>query len=103
MPPKNNIKTYNTTLKKSICLSKKSYYELLFQNFQNDIKDRWKTINEILIRTKRKGSSDSSFLDGEHITDLSIITNKFNNCFINIGTNLSNQIKMLKKIKKNIM
>ncbi len=77
--PKNNLKTYNTILKKSICLSKKNYYEILFQKFQNDIKGTWKTINKILNRTKRKKSFPQFFRDGEHIaTDLSIITNKFN-------------------------
>ncbi len=95
--PKNNLKTYNTILKKGIHLSKKSYYELLFQKFQNDIKGTWKTINEILNRTKRKRSFPQFFRDGEHITsDLSIITNKFNNVFINIDPNLSNYIKMPK-------
>ncbi len=66
----------------SIRLSKKSYYEILFKKFQNDIKCTWKTINKILNRTKRKRSFPQFFRDSEHITtDLSIITNKFNNYF----------------------
>ncbi len=50
-----NLKTYNTILKKSIRLAKKSHYELLFLKFKDDIRGTWKTINGILNKTKRKG------------------------------------------------
>ncbi len=32
-----NLKTNNTILKKSICLTKKSYYEIIFLKFKDDI------------------------------------------------------------------
>ena len=39
-----NLKAYNTILKRSIHLAKKSYYETLFLKFMGDIKGTWKTI-----------------------------------------------------------
>ncbi len=50
-----NLKTYNTILKKSIRLAKKSYYELLFLKCKDDIRSTWNTINGILIKQKEKG------------------------------------------------
>ncbi len=38
---------YRDNLYKSIRLAEKSYYEILFPNFKNDIRGTWKTINGI--------------------------------------------------------
>jgi hypothetical protein len=92
-----NLQTYNTILKKSIRLAKKIYYERLFFKFKDDIRGTWKTINAILNKTKRKSLFPQFFRDGDHITtNQSVITNKFNTFFTNIGPNLSRQIKMPK-------
>ncbi len=49
-----NLNTYNKILKISIRLAKRIYYEKIFDTFKNDIRATWKTINDILNRTKRK-------------------------------------------------
>ncbi len=85
-----NVKTYNNILKKSIRLAKKSYYEIIFLKFKDDIRGTWKTINDILNKIKRNKSFPHCFKGGEIIsTNKSIITNKFNSFFTNIGLNLS--------------
>lgn len=90
-----NLKTCNTILKKSIRLAKKLYYASIFLKYKNDMKGTWKTISEILNKTKRKKSFPCYFRDGEHfITDQQEIANRFNIFFTNIGPNLSSQIKM---------
>ncbi len=49
----------------------------------------------MLNKTKRKRSFPLFFRDGDNITtDQSVITNKFNAFFTNIGLNLSCKIKM---------
>ncbi len=90
-----NLKTYNTILRKCIWLAKKSYYELLFLKFKDDIRGTWKIINGIVNKRKRKRSFPFFFRDGDNITtDQSVITNKFNAFFTNIGLDLSSKIKM---------
>jgi len=49
---KNNLKTFNAILKRSVRLSKRNYYETIFNKLKNDIKGTWKTINGILNKTK---------------------------------------------------
>jgi hypothetical protein len=90
-----NLSTYNNILKKSIRISKKKYYQSLFSKFINDIKSTWKTISELLNKTKRKKSLSHFFRDGDQvITDKLTIANKFNTFFTNIGSTLSNQISV---------
>ena len=88
-----NLYTYNNILKKSIRLAKKQYYHTLFMKFKDDIKGTWKTINEILNKTRRKKCFPRFFKDGNTIiTDQLLIANKLNSFFTNIGSNLSQKI-----------
>ncbi len=48
-----NLNTHNKILQNSIRLAKRIYYEILFAKFKDDIRDTWKTVNDILNRTKR--------------------------------------------------
>lgn len=90
---KTNLKTFNNILKKIIRTVKKTYYETLFMKFKDDIRGTWKTINDILNKTKKKRSFPQFFRDGQNvITNKLIIANKFNMFFTNIGPNLSNLI-----------
>ena len=47
-----NLKTYNGILKTSIRAAKQIYFKLCFKRFKNDIRNTWKTINDILSNTK---------------------------------------------------
>ena len=92
---KTNLGTFNAILNKSIRLTKKSYYDNLFKKYKNDIKGTWKTINEILSRTKRKSKFPKFFRDGNDIvTSKLAIVNHFNSFFTNIGPKLSKLIKV---------
>ena len=51
---KTNLKTYNLILKQNIHSAKQIYYETCFHHFRNDIRNTWKTINEILTKNKTK-------------------------------------------------
>ena len=52
-----NLKTYNGILKRSIRTAKHTYFELCFNRFKNDIRNTWKTINDILSKTKLQTKS----------------------------------------------
>ncbi len=90
---KTNLNTFNMIIKRNIRLLKKSYYENLFDKYKGDMKGTWKTINEILSRTKRKSKFPKFFKDGnEIVTGKLEIVNHFNNFFTNIGPKLSRLI-----------
>ena len=42
------FKTYNSILKRNIRAAKQIYFESRFNRFKNDIRNTWKTVNEIL-------------------------------------------------------
>ena len=48
-----NLKTYNKILRTSICAAKQQYLAFTFNKYKSDIRNTWKTINEILSK-KRK-------------------------------------------------
>lgn len=90
---KTNLKTFNAILKKTIRNTKKAYYKLLFDKYKGDMKGTWKTINDILNRTKRKKHFPNFFRDGnEVITSKLAIVGRFNSFFTGIGPNLSKLI-----------
>ena len=43
-----NLKTYNKILRTSICAAKQQFLAFMFEKYKSDIKNTWKTINEIL-------------------------------------------------------
>ncbi len=89
-----HLQTYNAVLKKSINIIKRQYYEACFCKFSDDIKKTWKTINEILNKTKNKKTFPDTFFDDEdQITDNLEIANKFDVFFTNICPTLADKIK----------
>ena len=56
-----HLKTYNVILKRSFRIAKQSYFETCFNQFKFDIKNTWKTINEILSKSKSNKSCPTYF------------------------------------------
>ena len=88
-----NLKTYNGILKTSIRAAKQIYFELCFERFKNDIRNTWKTINDILSKLKNKKSQTVIVENGVTHTDKQNIANKFNQFFTNIAQILARDIK----------
>ena len=72
---------------------KRQYFERKFQQSKNKMKQTWININNILGRAKKK-SHQSKFKNdlGQFNTDPKVISNEFNNFFVNIGPKLANKI-----------
>ena len=87
---KSELSTYNSYLRKCINNAKKSYYHSKLLKYKNDIRKTWETINGILNRKKSKKSSDHFSANGKLLTQPKEIAEKFNDYFINIGSNYSN-------------
>ena len=89
-----NLKTYNGILKTSIRAAKQAYFESCFNRFKNDIKNTWKTINDILSKTKIQKKSPTVIVEnGVTHTDKLNIANKCNQFFTNIAQTLARDIK----------
>ena len=90
---KTNLKTYQVILKRLIRNAKKVYFQKKFDKYKGDIKNTCQTITEILNRTRSPQNLPDAFLiDNEMIDDPSIIADKFNNLFANVGRRLSEQL-----------
>ena len=88
-----NLKTHNTILKRSIRASKQHYCASIFAKYISDIRNTWKTINEIISRKNNKKCFPESFnINNKETTNTLEITDAFNTFFTNIGTNLVNNI-----------
>ena len=69
------------------------YFQKKFDKYKGDIKNTWQTITEILNRTRSPQNLPDAFLiDNEMTGDPSIIADKFNNLFANVGRRLSEQL-----------
>ena len=79
---KTNLKTYNLILKQNINSAKQIYYETCLHHFRNDIRNTWKTINEIHTNNQTKHKLPTVFKEnGTDITDNINIANKCNTFF----------------------
>ena len=88
-----NLKTFNTILKRSIRIAKKSHYAQQFNVCKNDSRKTWKNINDILSNHKPKTSPDYFLVEQSKVTDNLEIANNFNLYFTNIGINLAKDIQ----------
>ena len=88
-----NLQTYNKILKRSIRVAKQLFLESTFNRYKSDIRNTWKTINEIPSGNHKTNCSPKSLnINGNEITNQLHIATEFNVFFTNIGLNLSNNI-----------
>ena len=89
------IKTYNNILKRSIQTAKTLHFEITFQKFKYDIRNTWKTLNDILSRNKTKHPLPTKPRGNINVIDIKNtldIANTLNNFFTSIGRNLAQNI-----------
>ena len=90
----NTFKKYRNKLNSLIRKSKKEYYYKKFESVKDNLQKTWKTINNIIGR-KKKGTIQTQFVgtDGGNISDPQVISDAFNDFFVNIGPKLASTIK----------
>jgi len=90
----NAYKLYRNKLHSLIRKAKRQYYEIKFNQSKNDIKRTWRTINDVLKRKNKKHTQTQFKIEsGEIVTDPQLISNHFNNFFVNIGPKLAANIE----------
>ncbi len=65
-----NLKTYNNILKRSIRTAKTLYFEITFQKSKYDIRNTWKTLNDILSRNKTKDPLPTKLRGNINVIDI---------------------------------
>ena len=84
---------YRRNLKKLLRASEKKYHCEILSKYKNNSKSLWAVIKNV-INKKRKNKFQDKFQlnDGSITSDMKIISNKFNDFFINVGPSLSRKI-----------
>ena len=84
-------KRYKNKLNHVLRIAKKKYYSEKFEDSKNDITSTWKTINELLNKTKTRSKLPTSFSvnNEEQVDEPKQIANKFNDYFVNVGPSLA--------------
>ena len=91
---KNNLKVFNSILKKIIRNAKKMYYESQFEKHKNDTRKTWGLINTILNKKKTVKELPEFFkIRNRQITNKQEIAQEFNHFFANIGEELADKIQ----------
>ena len=87
-----HYKTYCNVLTTIMRRCKRSYYTNVFQSHRNNLAKTWRTINEILGKSRNQPLPDHFNNHGIDITDPSDIADSFNEYFTTIGPKLANSI-----------
>ena len=104
---KRKQKMYETFLKKKPPKNEKEYkdYKQFFENikkrfqekfsfYKNDIKNTWKTLKDVIGKTKINENPlpKKIALENKEITDKKTVAEKFNKFYVNVGPNLASKI-----------
>ena len=89
-------KIYKNKLTNIKRISEKEYYAKLIENNKNNIKNMWRSLNEIIKKKPQKCDYPEQFKceDGSVISNKNEISNKFNEYFVNVGPKLAEKIKV---------
>jgi hypothetical protein len=87
------FKTFRNKLHGLIRKSKRNYFFKKFEDAKNNMRQTWKTINNVIGRTQKQTLSEQYKREsGTIITDPTVISNEFNDFFVNVGPKLASQI-----------
>ena len=84
---KTNVKAYNTIIRRAIMHTKRDCYCKTFNQFSDNIRKTWQTINHTLKRKRISKAFPQEFIvaNGKIISDHKHIDNSFNDFIISIG------------------
>ena len=83
---------YKNTLTSILRKHEKEYYKKLLEINKNNMKKTWSIIKNVINNCKQSKANESFSYNNSIITDKKIISDKFNDYFINVGKTLAAQI-----------
>ena len=88
---RNQVNKLNEQLKREYCTHKIAYCE-------GDLKNTWKTINNVLNKKSKTTNISSISIEGKHISSSAGIAESMNDFFCTIGETLSGKISRAKNL-----
>ena len=83
---------YCRCLNRLLLLAENCYYRKKLQGLKSNPKSNWKTINKLMNNNKQDSFQDTFTIDGSKTSDLSKITNGFNDYFISYPASIRESI-----------
>ena len=94
-PTNENItfyKQYRNKLQSLIRNLEREHYKMLFEQNKNNLKKSWSIIKNLINKNAKKSTRSSFKISGRVVKNPEIISNSFNEFYINIGKNLAAKI-----------
>ena len=79
--------TKRNIVNSEITLAKQAYYQNSFNEYMDDFRKTWQTINELT--SQKSGKRSVTSVNGVSITNPTTLSNQFNNHFATIGLKLA--------------
>jgi len=92
MQNKLDYKEYKSKLHRLLQKSEREHYDSLFSQYKNNIRKSWDLIKNVLNKGKRPTLPEVFCIDGNDCENKSLIANKFNKFYVNIGPSLAKNI-----------
>ena len=87
-----HYKFYKSKLNRIVRNQERSYFNSKINDLKGNVKKTWSVIKEVINKNKNTKINNKFLVNGEITEDRTIITNKFNDFFTNIGPNLAKEI-----------
>ena len=88
-------KMYKNKLINIIKFAKQQFYTSRFERAQNNVKQTWREIRDIINKCKNTSSINEINVNGTTLNNPNEIADKFNRYFVNIGPTLANKIETI--------
>ena len=85
-------KQYKNKLSILLKVSEKNHYTNLMEEYKNNLRNSWRILKEVINKRKNRSACSKFMLNGQFVTDKTMISNSFNSFFVNMGPNLASKI-----------
>ena len=82
-------KQYKNKLSILLKVSEKNHYTNLMEEYKNNLRNSWRILKEVINKRKNRSVCSKFMLNGQFVTDKTMISNSFNSFFVNMGPNLA--------------
>ena len=87
-----NYRKYRNKLTFLLRNAERDHYDSLLMKYKNNLKRSWSVIKDVIQRKKVDKVCSKFYINNKCVSDKNIISEAFNNYFINIGPSLANRI-----------
>jgi len=88
----NVYNTYRNKLTSLLRKTEKDHYEKLIEENKNNLRRSWQIIKSVINKNKCRAQQQEFNINGQVTTDATVISNKFNSFFANIGPSLAQKV-----------